>query len=264
MCCARVPEARVCLWIRYLHCLSLHALSLSLSLLSLVRMYVCGRVRPQLHHKRRLHVAACARARGGCRGTIPCMCKCTCFRVCLNAQSDVGTSSCLCRRTRKLSGQCAVVYASRLSCRPGRRFGVCFRACGFQVLVYNVRFPRVFEHFLSVVVVRSCFFADFACVAILLFSGPKLEVFCCFFSVFYAGRAVSTAFSRVIRRFFVAVSALSQSIRGFRRFLLLSFYGLFVACCSCTFAEQPCADHDSVQIRLHPFLQSIHVPAMIL
>ena len=92
-----------------------------------------------------------------------------------------------------------------------------------------MRFPRVFEHFFYVVFVRSCLFANFACVAILLFSGPKLEVLL-FFSALYAGRAVSTAFSRVIRRFFVAVSVLSQSIRkavltsflrGFRRFLLL-------------------------------------------
>ena len=78
--------------------------------------------------------------------------------------------------------------------------------------------------------VRSCFFADFACVAILLFSGPKLEVLL-FFSALYAGRAVSTAFSRVIRRFFVAVSVLFP-------------------------AEHPCAHHDNVQIRLHPFPQS--------
>ena len=62
--------------------------------------------------------------------------------------------------------------------------GVCFRSCGVEVLVYNVRFPRVFEHFFSVVFVRSCFFADFACVAILLFSGPKLEVFHGLFVVF--------------------------------------------------------------------------------
>ena len=75
-----------------------------------------------------------------------------------------------------------------------------------------MRFPRVFEHFFFDVFIRSCFFADFACVAILLFSGPKLEVLL-FFSVFYAGGAVSTAFSRVIRRFCVAVSVLSQSIR---------------------------------------------------
>ena len=92
-----------------------------------------------------------------------------------------------------------------------------------------MRFPRVFEHFFSVVFVRSCFFADFACVAILLFSGPKLEVLLSI-SAFYAGRAVSTAFSREFRRFLVAVSVLSQSIRravltaflrGFRLFLLL-------------------------------------------
>ena len=76
---------------------------------------------------------------------------------------------------------------------PGSLFGVCFRSCGFEVLVYNVRFPRVFEHFFSVLFVRSCFFTDFACVAILLFSGPKLEVLL-FFRAFYAGRAVSTAF----------------------------------------------------------------------
>ena len=228
----------------YTVCLCTHSLSLSLSLLSLVRMYVCGRVRPQLHHKRRLHVAACARTRGGCRGTIPCMCKCTCFRVCLNAQSDVGTSSCLCRRTRKLSGQCAVVYASRLSCRPGRRFGVCFRACGFQVLVYNVRFPRVFEHFLSVVVVRSCFFADFACVAILLFSGPKLEVFCCFFSVFYAGRAVSTAFSRLFVVFLLLFLHCRRASEG------------FVVFCCCHFTG-----YSSLAV---PVLsQSNHVPTMI-
>ena len=100
-----------------------------------------------------------------------------------------------------------------------------------------MRFPRVFEHFFSVVLVRSCFFADFARVAILLFSGPKLEVLL-FFSALYAGRAVSTAFSRVIRRFFVAVSVLFP-------------------------AEHPCAHHDNVQIRLHPFPQSIHVPTMI-
>ena len=28
-------------------------------------------------------------------------------------------------------------------------------------------------------------------------------------------------------------------------------------------AEHPCANHDNVQIRLHPFPQSIHVPTMI-
>ena len=39
-----------------------------------------------------------------------------------------------------------------------------------------MRFPRVFGHFFSVVFVRSRCCVDFACVAILLFSGPKLEV----------------------------------------------------------------------------------------
>ena len=92
-----------------------------------------------------------------------------------------------------------------------------------------MRFPRVFEHFFSVELVRSCFFADFACVAILLFSGPKLEVLL-FFSTLYAGRAVSTAFSRVIRRFFVAVSVLSQSIRkAVLTAFLRGFRRLFVA-----------------------------------
>ena len=74
----------------------------------------------------------------------------------------------------------------------------------------------VFLEFLSIssllCFVRSCVFADFACVAILLFSGPKLEVLLSI-SAFYAGRAVSTAFSREFRRFLVAVSVLSQSIR---------------------------------------------------
>ena len=41
--------------------------------------------------------------------------------------------------------------------------------------------------------VRSRCCVDFACVAILLCLGPKLEVLL-FFSAFYAGRAVSTAF----------------------------------------------------------------------
>ena len=92
-----------------------------------------------------------------------------------------------------------------------------------------MRFPRVFEHFFSVVLVRPCFFADLACVAILLFSGPKLEVLL-FFSALYAGRAVSTAFSRVIRRFFVAVSVLSQSIRkAVLTAFLRGFRRLFVA-----------------------------------
>ena len=44
---------------------------------------------------------------------------------------------------------------------PGRPFGVSFRSCGFEVLVYNVRFPRVFEHFFSVVFVRSRCCVDF-------------------------------------------------------------------------------------------------------
>ena len=65
-------------------------------------------------------------------------------------------------------------------------------------------------------------FVDFACAAILLFSVPKLEV-CCVFSAFYAGRAVLTAYLRVIRRVFVAVSVLSQ-----------------------TFGEHPRANHDNV------------------
>ena len=66
---------------------------------------------------------------------------------------------------------------------PGGLFGVCFRSCGFEVLVCNVRFPRVFEHFFFDVFIRSCFFADFACVAILLFSGPHSR-FCCFLVCF--------------------------------------------------------------------------------
>ena len=114
---------------------------------------------------------------------------------------------------------------------PGRPFWASFRCCCCEVLVCSVRFPRVFEHLFSAFVFRSCFFADFACVAILLFWGPKLEVLLCF-SAFCAGRAVLTAFLRVICSFF-------------------------------PFAEPPCANHDNVQIRLHPFPQSLHVPTMI-
>ena len=42
----------------------------------------------------------------------------------------------------------------------------------------------------------------FARTAILLFSGPKLEVLL-FLSAFYAGRDVFTAFLKAIRRFFL-------------------------------------------------------------
>ena len=117
-----------------------------------------------------------------------------------------------------------------------------------------MRFPRVVEHFFSVVLVRSRCCVDFACVAILLFPGPKLEVLL-FFSAFYAGRAVSTACSRVIRHFFVAVSVLSESIR---RAVLTAFYGGFVVfcCCDCIFTG-----YSSFVISV--LSQSIHVPTMI-
>ena len=91
-----------------------------------------------------------------------------------------------------------------------------------------MRFTRVFEHSFFGFVFRSCFFADVACAAILLFSGPKLEDLL-LISGFYAGRAVLTAFVRVIRRF-----------------LLLFLYFRRVVCCFCTLAVHPCANHDNV------------------
>ena len=83
---------------------------------------------------------------------------------------------------------------------PGRPFWAAFRCCCCEVLVCSVRFPWVFEHLFSASVFRSSFFADFAHVAILFFSGPKLMVLL-FVGALYAARAVLTAFLHVLRRY---------------------------------------------------------------
>ena len=153
-----------------------------------------------------------------------------------------------------------LVFASRLTCCPDAPLGLVF------VLAVSKFWSTtcVFLEFLSISSLLCLFVLAvvliFACVAILLFSGPKLEVLL-FFSTFYAGRAVSTAFSRAIGRFFVAVSVLSQSIlRGVSQFFVAvtAFLRVIRRLLFLYFREHPCSNHGNVQIRLHPFPQSIH------
>ena len=120
-----------------------------------------------------------------------------------------------------------VVFASRLTCRPEA-----FLGCVFVLAAKFWSTTSDFLEFLSISSVLCLFVlafdADFACVRFCSFRVPNSR-FLLFFGAFYAGRAVSTAFSRFISRFFVAVSVLSQSIRravltaflrGFRRFFV--------------------------------------------
>ena len=91
----------------------------------------------------------------------------------------------------------------------------------------------VFPELLSISSLLCLFVLDFLLILpALRFCSFRVQHsrFCCLFSAFYAGRAVSTAFSRVIRRFFVAVSVLSQSIRrAVLTAVLRRFRSLFVA-----------------------------------
>ena len=147
-----------------------------------------------------------------------------------------------------------VVYASRLTCRP--------EAFLWSVFVLAVsKFWSTACVFLELLGISSllCLFvlAFLLILPALRFCSFRVQNsrFCCFFSAFYAGRAVSTAFSRDIRRFVVAVSVLLQSIRradltaflrGFRRF----------CCGDCIFTG-----YSSLAVSV--FSPSIHVSTMI-
>ena len=70
-----------------------------------------------------------------------------------------------------------VVSASWLTRRPDALFGPLFVLAFFEVFVLQRAFSSGFEHLFSACVFRFCFFVDFGCVAMLLFSVPQLLLF---------------------------------------------------------------------------------------
>ena len=120
------------------------------------------------------------------------------------------------RTAGSLSQRCNDIYGHACFCQPADTpprdpFSASFRSSCFDIFLSGVPFPRVFEHFFSLFWFVLALLLIFACAKILLFSGPKLE-FLLFWSAFYAGKAVLTAFLRVIRLFFLSVSVLSQTL----------------------------------------------------
>ena len=133
----------------------------------------------------------------------------------------------------------SVVYANRLTCRPDAFFGSVFVVAVSKFWSTTCIFPE----FLSISSPLCLFRSPFALILLALrFCSfrDRNSRFCC--------------------------------VGPFR----LHFDGLFAVflCCLCPFAdfrrfgehsaEHPCANHDNVQIRLHPFPQSSHGPTMLM
>ena len=120
------------------------------------------------------------------------------------------------RTAGSLSPRCNDIYGHPCFCQladtpPRDPFSASFRSSCFDIFCLVC----VLLGFLNI---SSLFFCSFLLFwtfllggKILLFSGPKLE-FLLFWSAFYAEKTVLTAFLRVIRRFFLSVSVLSQTL----------------------------------------------------